>query len=116
MTETNQGMAHVNQLLQRYLKQFRCGCSGSRLGCIVFPSFQGIFHAFKGILEQQMTRFIRLYRTLSVFQDRLSKQVQPLQSLTQFLLVFQKAIDCSRIAVNVNEQRRPEQIFMVFGT
>jgi hypothetical protein len=32
------------------------------LGCIVFPSFQGIFCAFKGILEQQIPRFIRFYR------------------------------------------------------
>jgi hypothetical protein len=45
-------------------------CFGSRWGCIVFPSFRGIFHAFKGILEQQMPRFIRLYGLLPAARAR----------------------------------------------
>jgi hypothetical protein len=56
-SEANQGMALIDQLLQIYLNNSRCGCFGSRLGRIAFPQKMPRFRPPSGNPRANKTTF-----------------------------------------------------------
>jgi hypothetical protein len=62
MTETNQRMAHVDQLLQIYLKQLPLWLRRLALGLHqFFPSFMAVCCDYREILDQKTPKIIRFY-------------------------------------------------------